>query len=64
MCRGHFGFSTASFAEFSCTLPAPDHAVRAADGMSAPIHIEIFNYDISQRIPVLGKGWLSFGRDS
>jgi hypothetical protein len=55
MYRGHFGFSTASLAEFSHTLPAPDHAARAADGMTAPIHIKIFNHDISHGIPLLGK---------
>jgi hypothetical protein len=41
MCRGHFGFSTASLAEFSGVLPAPGHAASAADGMTAPIHIKI-----------------------
>jgi hypothetical protein len=61
MCRAHCGFSTASFAEFSDTLPAPDHAVSAADGMTAPIHIKIFKNDLSQGIPLLGKYWLSFG---
>jgi hypothetical protein len=38
-------------------LPAPDHAARAADGMTAPIHIKIFKHDISQGIPLLGKCW-------
>jgi hypothetical protein len=61
MCRAQFGFSTASAAEFSGTLPAPDHAARAADGMTAPIHTRILKILNYRGIPLLGKYWLSFG---
>jgi hypothetical protein len=59
MCRGHFGFSTASVAEFSGALPAPDRAARA-DGMTAPIHIKILKHDLTDGITLIGECWLSF----
>jgi hypothetical protein len=53
MYLGHFGFSTASVAEFSGRLPAPGHTARDADGMTAPIHIKSLKMVAPQAFPFL-----------
>jgi hypothetical protein len=41
--------------EFSGTLPAPDHAARTADGMTAPIHIKSLKMIAPQAFPFLSN---------